>query len=565
MNDLDHPSREPRRPLAPVVVGAIVLGGAGALAASSFGALPAIVTALGAALVGGLGALAIASGRRALGIASIVLGLGALACCGTSGLAYRGVQSLVPDAVALEPVAAGDRRWLRHPTLGFLVGDPGEGWQDASGSPVAAGLGIAMSAVGASEGTWMWTQPEFGANVLVAAVRPHAPPTPENARAFLEGAVTGGLRRETVELAPSRVRWDDERREIWARAHGMRASGPLGVSARYLAWIDASAQWHALIVLVTSHPDDDWTSFLLDVHTPGERWRGPGVAPPGFEVARETLLAARAAHTTELVREVASDVVPPAPGADWPFELVRYESRVGPLAAYLSRGAAQLARGEERRPAVLWLHGGFSIDEGPESVAFALAEAGIVVMAPTLRGEDGNPGRLELFLGEVDDARAALDHLRALPTVDPERVVVMGHSVGGTLALMLAETHAPARAFVSFGPMADTVDLNALFPDEQGAIYDARRVEESWVRSPLAFLADLEAPTFVVEGELGNAAQARALAAAAPAGSPLRVIVAEGDHFDLVAPVVALLTPRLRGDAPIALTQSEVDAIAAQR
>lgn len=58
-------------------------------------------------------------------------------------------------------------------------------------------------------------------------------------------------------------------------------------------------------------------------------------------------------------------------------------------------------------------------------------------MTPMLRGENGNPGNYELFLGEVDDARAAVKWLAGQPYVNPQRIYVFGHSVGGGVAAVL--------------------------------------------------------------------------------------------------------------------------------
>jgi hypothetical protein len=59
-------------------------------------------------------------------------------------------------------------------------------------------------------------------------------------------------------------------------------------------------------------------------------------------------------------------------------------------------------------------------------------------VSPAFRGENGNPGDYELAFGELDDARAAIDHARTFRGVDASRIVVFGHSAGGMLAAMLS-------------------------------------------------------------------------------------------------------------------------------
>lgn len=67
-------------------------------------------------------------------------------------------------------------------------------------------------------------------------------------------------------------------------------------------------------------------------------------------------------------------------------------------------------------------------------------------------GQDAR-NRLQLRLLETDhlgDALAGLAFLRALPEVDPRRVVVAGHSFGASLTLLLAERDTGLRAAILF-------------------------------------------------------------------------------------------------------------------
>src|SRR5207248_6912647 len=110
------------------------------------------------------------------------------------------------------------------------------------------------------------------------------------------------------------------------------------------------------------------------------------------------------------------------------FHTVRYPAPPGPLAAYLTPDP----RDGKKHPAIVWITGGDcnSIDEGcwkegpPENdqSAGAFRKAGVVMMFPSLRGGNDNPGVKEGFLGEVDDVLAAADFLAKQEYVDPERV-----------------------------------------------------------------------------------------------------------------------------------------------
>ncbi|RXZ80506.1 alpha/beta fold hydrolase [Paenibacillaceae bacterium] len=48
-----------------------------------------------------------------------------------------------------------------------------------------------------------------------------------------------------------------------------------------------------------------------------------------------------------------------------------------------------------------------------------------------------------------DDVRAAVDYLRGQPAVDPERIAVLGHSLGGYGALLALDKGLPVRAIVT--------------------------------------------------------------------------------------------------------------------
>ena len=76
-------------------------------------------------------------------------------------------------------------------------------------------------------------------------------------------------------------------------------------------------------------------------------------------------------------------------------------------------------------------------------------------MYPSLRGGNNNPGYRERFFGEVDDVIAAAQFLAGLDYVDPSRIYLGGHSTGGTLALLVAESGNQFRAVFSLSPAWD--------------------------------------------------------------------------------------------------------------
>ena len=147
-----------------------------------------------------------------------------------------------------------------------------------------------------------------------------------------------------------------------------------------------------------------WSCWWL----PGRADAGPaegyiGGVPRGFK--------------TKLVsRGGARDPVPDPPPEV--FRKVYYDSPAGKLAAYVS----QVPDDGTKRPAIIWITGGDcnTIDDlwnpGPpenDQTASAYRKAGIIMMFPSLRGGNDNPGTKEGFLGEVDDVLAAADYLAA--------------------------------------------------------------------------------------------------------------------------------------------------------
>src|SRR2546423_6583221 len=59
-----------------------------------------------------------------------------------------------------------------------------------------------------------------------------------------------------------------------------------------------------------------------------------------------------------------------------------------------------------KRPAVLFLHGGFAFGEDDWETARPYRDAGFVVMTPMLRGENDQPGFYSMFYDEVEDVLA---------------------------------------------------------------------------------------------------------------------------------------------------------------
>ncbi len=282
--------------------------------------------------------------------------------------------------------------------------------------------------------------------------------------------------------------------------------------------------------------------------------------------AQDGLADARRGFHTRLVEERRVDrpLDPPPPDI---FTLVDYQSPAGPMRAYLSVHT-DIEPGE-RRPAIVWLTGGFPAARGGNGIwtrgaiendqsASAYRDEGVVMLVPTVRGTADNPGMQESFFGEVDDVLAAAAYLRSLPTVDPDRIILGGHSTGGTLALLVAESTDLFCAVVAFGPVARVTDYGGrTWP------FDPSDPAEVRLRSPLYFLDAIRTPTLVAEGDRANIEDLVMLEEATSNPNIAFALLKDEDHFTPLSPVNRWLARTVRhgGDEELRFDADEVHAV----
>jgi dienelactone hydrolase len=234
------------------------------------------------------------------------------------------------------------------------------------------------------------------------------------------------------------------------------------------------------------------------------------------------------------------------------YRAVRYPSAVGTLAAYLT----PTPNDGVKRPGVIWAHGGYggindTWDLDNDQSPRPLVHSDFVLMCPSWRHENDNPGSFELFLGEVDDLLAAVKFMRTLPYVDQDRIYVVGYSVGGTLALLAAESTNIFRAAFCIG---GTTDMARYFADGHGdgpVPFNPRDASEIAIRNPTAFIGSLQVPTFYFEG--GNSWEAPAackmeLLAKRTQRPFHNVIVPGAHHWSVLQPALTLIANKIRLD-----------------
>src|SRR5262249_28667175 len=149
---------------------------------------------------------------------------------------------------------------------------------------------------------------------------------------------------------------------------------------------------------------------------------------------------------------------------------------------------------------------------------------------------------------EVDDVLAAADFLAKQDGVDPNRIYLGGHSTGGTLALLTAESSSRFRAVFSFGPAEDVGGYGS---DELP--FDSFNQQELDLRAPGHWLKAIKSPTFVFEGtSKGNMSSLNAMKRANTNPAVQFHPVQGATHFSLLAPVTQLLANKiLRDNGPI--------------
>ncbi|MDF1814446.1 MAG: prolyl oligopeptidase family serine peptidase [Verrucomicrobiales bacterium] len=290
-------------------------------------------------------------------------------------------------------------------------------------------------------------------------------------------------------------------------------------------------------------------------------------------LSETSLQEERKAHTTKWQKNAGFEPAGPPPEPDGKIlKLIRYPSENGELAAYLTPDPGD----GKKHPVMIWSKGGFGgigdyfWDEPSrlnDQSARAFREAGIVLMCPSYRGENDNPGKFELFYGEVDDFLAAVDYAKNLPWVDPDRIYIGGHSTGGTISLLAATTGIDCRAVFSFG---GEPDLSVVMADGEGydnTPYDIKSEYDHKLRSPIRYTNFIKSPTYYIEGgayEYSNNDAKKMERLAKKKAVPFKALVVDkADHFDILTSSTRLIAQKIladTGDTPISLTEAELNS-----
>lgn len=265
---------------------------------------------------------------------------------------------------------------------------------------------------------------------------------------------------------------------------------------------------------------------------------------------------AEAASQTKYLRPADINALPSKP-AD---ARIRYGS------AKMEFADLRLPRGPGPFPVAIVLHGGcwvskFADLQNTAALADALRDAGIATWNVEYRAEDNSGGG---WPGTFADAARAADKLREIAgqyRLDTSRVIAIGHSAGGHLALWLAARHRlprssplyvrhplPLRGVVGLGAVADLAAFREFgkTPCEGDVVGNLLgggpgEVPERYRQASPAEMLPLGVPQILIEGAEDDtvpARFARAYAAAARrAGDKVHVIVVPNSaHHEYNAP-----------------------------
>jgi pimeloyl-ACP methyl ester carboxylesterase len=202
-----------------------------------------------------------------------------------------------------------------------------------------------------------------------------------------------------------------------------------------------------------------------------------------------------------------------------------------------------LAAGAGPKPTLLLLHG-LPGNEQNLDLAQAARRAGWNVLTMHYRGSWGSPGRFSLE-GADADVTAAMDFLHQPDVVkqfdiDPRRIVIGGHSMGGFYAAHYAATHDDVAGAILIDPWnigASGKGIGAKPETRQDAI---AAMGDDFGNS----LAGTDAAALMVEVERHAADWDLLDAAPALAPKPLLIVSAEHGNAAEIAPIVGAIKNR---------------------
>jgi dipeptidyl aminopeptidase/acylaminoacyl peptidase len=195
------------------------------------------------------------------------------------------------------------------------------------------------------------------------------------------------------------------------------------------------------------------------------------------------------------------------------FQKISYKSSADGMVIPAYLFAPIQKRGPKGHAAMIWVHGGVHGNWDQSMLPFVkeAVERGYVIITPDYRGSTGHGDAHHMAIDyggkELDDVATAIDYLKTLPYVDPDRLGIMGWSHGGFITAHLAmRKQTPFKAAAAIVPVTNLVfRLSYKGPGYQrdyaaepgigGLPFE--KPEEYIKRSPLYHVEDLSIPLLV--------------------------------------------------------------------
>ncbi len=155
-----------------------------------------------------------------------------------------------------------------------------------------------------------------------------------------------------------------------------------------------------------------------------------------------------------------------------------------------------------QKPVVVYLHGGFALSYEEMDLTKIFTEAGYIVFAPTYRGENGNQGYFELFMGEVRDAKAAINWISKQNYTDNSNIYVFGWSVGGGISLNLSlHDDIPVKLSASSAGIYDYDLIKSWATEDDLIVFPYDYTNENYYRLPIYNLQNMTRPHITYIGK----------------------------------------------------------------
>ena len=190
----------------------------------------------------------------------------------------------------------------------------------------------------------------------------------------------------------------------------------------------------------------------------------------------------------------------------------------------------------KRKPVLVYLHGGFALGDGDLYDCEVFTEQGYIVFAPTYRGENGNAGNFELFLGEVSDAKEAVKWIAKQPFADSNKIYVFGHSIGGGVSSMLSlEKDVPIAKSGSSGGLYD----KEFYGWDDIVPFDKKNSKEAMIPVLIDNLQSMQMNHYAYIGnEDEGFTYNKAYLDEKAKNTKLKIFYTEGDHFTSLEPAM---------------------------